>query len=87
MTPTSLGGLYEPPVFPYSPPPMATRQKKLDPAFAAAIEKAGSKVNLATALGVSKAAVSQWRAIPIRHVERVNALYGIARRRLLEPHL
>lgn len=51
------------------------------------IRRAGGTIALAEALGVSKGAVSQWRMVPVHHVAKVHALYGISKRRLLEPHI
>lgn len=61
--------------------------KRIDPALAEAIERAGSGAALGRALGVGRRAVAQWRAVPVRHIEKVNELFGIAKRRMLEPHL
>ena len=67
-------------------PAMKTIRKR-DPALLEAIHRAGSKAKLARALGGSRAAITLWTRVPIGHVERVSALYRIAKRRLLEPHI
>lgn len=72
---------------PSAMPRSKRKPKTLHPSLEEALSAAGNATRLAKSLGVSKAAVSQWHAIPIRHVERVSELYRIAKRRLLEPHL
>lgn len=65
---------------------MRPRQKKVDPALAEAISRAGSGAALGRLLGVGRRAVAQWNAVPVRHIKKVNELFGIAKRRMLDPH-
>jgi post-segregation antitoxin (ccd killing protein)/DNA-binding transcriptional regulator YdaS (Cro superfamily) len=48
-----------------------------DPGLAKAIEKAGGVNALARALGISSAAVAEWRRLPPRRVAAVAALTGL----------
>lgn len=61
--------------------------KKRDEVLEEVLEKAGGVTKLAKTLGVTKAAVCQWRTVPVRHVEKIHARFGIAKRRLLAAHL
>ena len=62
-------------------------KKRRNEALGLAIERAGGVTALAAALGVTKAAVSQWETIPIRHVAVVAKRFRIAREKLLFPHV
>jgi len=46
----------------------------------------GSQSELARRLNISRAAVSHWRRVPLRHLRRVAEISGI-RRELLRPDL
>jgi DNA-binding transcriptional regulator YdaS (Cro superfamily) len=56
-----------------------------DPTVTRAITAAGSAAKLATALGISRSAVSQWRTIPAWHIGKVAELTGIPAEELLPP--
>lgn len=49
------------------------------------LQRAGSMTNLASALGVTVGAVSQWMTVPRRRVDQVAATFGIAPELLLPP--
>lgn len=56
--------------------------------IAEAVSKAGSQSALARQLGVSQAAIWEWLQagyVPLSRVTEVEALYGIARSRLVHP--
>lgn len=52
------------------------------PELAAAIKKAGGYAALAAAIGLTRAAVFQWRRVPADRVIAVEAATGIPRARL-----
>ena len=60
------------------------KTKKLDAGFAAAIEAAGSRTELARRLGITPGAISQWKRIPIERVPDVEAVTGV-KRSVLRP--
>jgi DNA-binding transcriptional regulator YdaS (Cro superfamily) len=44
--------------------------------------KVGNASRLAEILGVTRAAVSFWKVVPLRHLKTINQLTGISRKRL-----
>ncbi|RMD00046.1 hypothetical protein EAY64_05470 [Aquitalea palustris] len=55
-----------------------------------AIDAAGSQSALGTALGVSQQRVSRWLQlgyVPLKRAIEIEALYGIPRRRLINPRI
>ena len=57
-----------------------------DPALALALRTRMAVTEIAEALGVSRAAVSQWRRVPEKHLTTVARMTGISRR-VLRPDL
>lgn len=53
------------------------RMKPKPPELMAVFERAGSLSNVAAHLGISRAAVSVWRKIPLRHVRAIAAFTGL----------
>ena len=53
-----------------------------NPGLEAALSRRRAITEIAEALGVSRAAVSQWRQVPLRHLEAVAKLTGISKRKL-----
>lgn len=53
-----------------------------DPGLAAVIQAAGSLSALASGLGVSVGAVSQWTYVPAKDVDRIATKYGLTRHAL-----
>lgn len=56
----------------------------------AACAAAGSQIKLAQTLGVTESAVSTWVRrgwVPLRRAQEIEATYGIARRRLVNPRI
>lgn len=47
-----------------------------------AIDAAGSQAQLARALGLSRAAISQWREIPVKRVLEIERVTGVSREQL-----
>jgi pyruvate kinase len=62
----------------YRPPPRPERDAALELALSPRL----AVTEIAEALGVSRAAVSQWRRVPERHVAVVARITGISKRRL-----
>jgi len=59
---------------------------KDDPSLNQAILKSGNASTLARLLGVSRAAVSQWKRVPVNRITAVERVTGIPRH-LLRPDL
>jgi hypothetical protein len=53
-----------------------------DPVLISVFRKMGSATALAQALGITRAAVSRWDRIPIRHLTTVSKLTNIPRQKL-----
>jgi DNA-binding transcriptional regulator YdaS (Cro superfamily) len=71
----------------YGPPPgCQPKLNSMEEGLEKAIEKAGGIRPLARLLGISAAAVSQWRQVPSRHVISIERLTGIPRE-ILRPDL
>ena len=54
----------------------------MEPILQKVIEKAGSQRALASALGVTDSAISQWKRVPVRRVIDIETLTGISRHEL-----
>lgn len=61
-------------------------KKPKDPGVAAALTSLGTHKALADALGISRAAISQWTRIPAEKVLRVERITGVPRT-VLRPDL
>lgn len=53
------------------------RMKPRSPELTAIFERAGSLSSVANHLGITRAAVSVWKKIPLRHVRAIAALTGL----------
>jgi pyruvate kinase len=60
--------------------------RRRDPGLELALRTRMAVTEIAEALGVSRAAVSQWRRVPEKHVAVVARMTGISRR-VLRPDL
>lgn len=65
---------------------MTKQTRRRDAALIDLFSAVGSQSELARRLGISRAAVSHWRRVPLRHLCRVAEISGI-RRELLRPDL
>lgn len=54
------------------------RMKPKSPELTLVFERAGSLTNVANHLGISRAAVSVWKRVPLRHLRAIVKLTGIA---------
>jgi DNA-binding transcriptional regulator YdaS (Cro superfamily) len=55
---------------------------KPDPILAKVFAAAGNQSKLAAMLGVTRAAVSCWKKVPVRHVREVSKITNIPRQKL-----
>ena len=55
----------------------SVRTTDRNPALLRAISLSGSVAGLASALGITPSAVSQWKRVPVEHARKVSALTGI----------
>jgi DNA-binding transcriptional regulator YdaS (Cro superfamily) len=60
--------------------------KKQDAALKVAIKTAGGARPLARVLGITHAAVLAWKAVPLRHLFRIEEITGIPRE-MLRPDI
>jgi len=60
--------------------------RRRDPGLELALRTRMAVTEIAEALGVSRAAVSQWRRVPAKHVATVARMTGISKR-VLRPDL
>lgn len=65
------------------PPRILRRRKPAHPGLQAALEAAGTSHALAMALKLTPARVSQWYAIPFRHVLAIEKRFNVPRHVLL----
>lgn len=53
--------------------------KSIDPGLEKAIAAAGTRTKLASKLGITLGAISQWERIPINRVHQVESITGVSR--------
>lgn len=68
--------------FPRYDAPMTRLTRRRDPALIDLFSALGSQSELARKLGISRAAVSHWQRVPLRHLRAIEALSAIPRARL-----
>lgn len=54
----------------------------MDPIIQRAVDAAGSASELARQLGITRAAIPQWKQIPVRRVLEIERITGISRHEL-----
>lgn len=64
--------------------------ERIDTGIAAAVAAAGTQIGLGQQLGVSQQAVNKWQQqgwVPLKRAGQIEARYGIARTRLVNPKI